>query len=217
MSQYTRPLTAKEQNTIISNAKFAASRFAQAYADKQGMKMFFTKEDIEDIAGNTIYKACRSLDSYNSTKGALSTWVSRIAANCVITAFEYKLKRIPISYALTLENEDGEEFDLDETCDSRKGFNQIMSGLLSESEADRDLNRREFEDSIKAQTRKLSDKNQRFEQWLEEGFTPKDMAAMEGCTANAAGKRIWNIRHALCEPVHKIAGEFGVPFKKYAC
>jgi len=217
MSYSTRPLSAKEQNAIITNANFAVARFAQAYADRQRMKMFFTKEDIEDIAGNTIYKACRSFNSYDPNKGALSTWVSHIAASCVITAFVYKLKRIPISYALTVENEDGDKYDLDEVCDSRKGFNQKMSELFSEFEADRNLDIKEFEDSVRKQTRKLSEKNQRFELLLEEGYAPKDMAAVENCTPDAAGKRVWVIRQTLREPVQKIADEFGVSFKKYAC
>lgn len=210
-------LSIKEQNSIISNAKYAVARFAQAYADRQGIKMFFTKQDLEDIAGNTIYKACRSLDSFDPEKGALSTWVSCIAANCVITAFQYKLKRIPISYAMTLENENGDEFSLDETCCSMSRSGYGMQELFSEFEADRDLDRKEFVSRIHEETSKLSEKNQRFERMLEDGYAPKDMAVIEDCTPDAAGKRIWVIRQTLREPVSEIADEFGISFKKYKC
>jgi len=92
-----------------------------------------------------------------------------------------------------------------------------MDQLFSENEADRDLEIKEFESSIRKQTGKLSEKNQRFELLLEEGYAPKDMAAVENCTPDAAGKRIWVIRQTLREPVQEIAEEFGISFKKYAC
>jgi len=217
MSYTTPPISAAQQQTIIKNTNIAVAKFAKSYADKLGVKRLFTKEDIEDIVCNTLYKACRSFDCYNPAMAKLSTWVSRIALNCVITAYEYKFNRIPISYALTLENEDGDEFDRDEVYDGRKGCNQMMSELFSEFEADRDLERREFEACIRKQTGKLSEKNQRFELMLEDGYAPKDMAAVGNCSADAAGKRIWIIRQTLREPVKKIAEEFGVPFMKYAC
>ena len=40
---------------------------------------------------------------------------------------------------------------------------------------------------------------------LEDGYAPKDMALTEGCSANAAAKRIWVIRQTLREPISKIA------------
>ena len=65
---------------------------------------------------------------------------------------------------------------------------------------------------------KLSDKNQKFFSMLvEEELTPKEMAEREGCTANAASKRIWDIRQALKAAIAETAREFGLFFGKIAC
>jgi len=217
MSYVTLPISTAQQQTIINNANIAVARFAKSYADKLGLKRLFTKEDIEDIVGNTLYKACRSFGCYNPAKAKLSTWVSRIAVNCVISAVDYKMKRIPISYDMYVEkSESGDEFGVDEFCDERCGFNADVWDMLSEYEADRQLNEKEFEACVRAQCEKLSEKNQRFERWLEDGMTPKDMAAQEGCTADAAAKRVWVIRQALKEPISEIADEFGFSCRKLA-
>ena len=42
------------------------------------------------------------------------------------------------------------------------------------------------------------------------------MAEHEGCTANAASKRIWDIRHALKTTIAETAREFGLFFDKIA-
>ena len=208
MSYYSHHISAEQQNTIINNANISVAKFAKSYADKHGLKRFFTKEDIEDIAGNTIYKACRSFDCYDPSRAKLSTWVSRIAANCVISAVEYKAKRLPISNALYVENaENGNEFSVDEFCDKRKGFSTEICGLFSEYEADKEINRKEFDYCFRKEVSKLSEKNQRFERMLEEGYTPKDMALAEGCSANAAAKRVWVIRQTLREPISKLASQ----------
>ena len=64
---------------------------------------------------------------------------------------------------------------------------------------------------------KLSDKNQRFLTMLEEGYEPRDMAEREGCTPNAAAKRIHDIRKALKAAIAEIAREFDVFSEKLAC
>lgn len=218
MSFISLPISAAQQQTIISNANIAVSRFAKTYTDKLGLKRFFTKEDLEDIVGNTIYKACRSFNCFNPAKAKLSTWVSRIAVNCVISAFEYKAKRIPISNALFTENkENGDEFSADEFCDGRKGFCPEVWDMLSEYDADKELNQKEFEYLVRKEISKLSEKNQHFEHMLEEGETPKTMAASEGCTPDAAAKRIWVIRQTLKDPISDIADEFGFSMRKVAC
>ena len=216
---YTTPfISAAQQQSIIDNANFAAARFAKSYTDKLGLRNLFTREDIEDIAGTTICKACRSFGGFNPAKAKLSTWVSKIAANCVIDAVDYKITRRPISGELFVENrESGDEFEADEFCDVRKGFNPEVRDLLSEYDADREVNRKEFESLVRAEISKLSDKNQRFERMLEEGDTPKTMALVEGCTADAAAKRVWVIRQTLKEPVSGIADEFGISSRKLAC
>lgn len=216
---YTTPfISAAQQQSIIDSANFAAAKFAKSYTDKIGFRNLFTKEDIEDIAGTTISKACRSFGRFNPAKAKLSTWVYTIAANCVIDAATYKIRRRPLTGELFVENhENGDEFEADECCDARKGFNPMVWDLISEYDADREINREEFESLVRAEISKLGDKNQRFARLLEEGHTPKTMALVEGCTADAAAKRVWVIRQTLKEPVSGIAEEFGISNRKLAC
>lgn len=212
----TNPISIKIQNDIISNANAAVVRFAYEHAAKKGMKMLLSKEELEDIAGDTIYKACHYFDRYDPDKGAISTWVGKIAANCVISAFEYKCKHLPISQALILKNRDQEEFLVDEACCSDRGVNPEMKNLFSEYEADRELHRKEFMEVIKTKASRLSKKDQHFLKMLEEGLGPKEMALIAGCSPDAAGKRIWSIRRALRCSVGEMAGEFGFNFMKDA-
>ena len=218
MSYSSSKMSYNQQETIIRNAEAAVAKFAKSYADKHGRKNFFSKEELEDIAYSAIFKACRSFSSYDPAKSKLGTWVGRIAVNCAISAVDYKMKRIPFSYPLEVEAlESGDEFSAGDYCDESKGFNPEVWALLSEYEADRDINREEFESGVRREISKLSEKNQRFVRMLEEGDSPKDMAIAEGCSADAASKRLWVIRQTLKEPLSKISDEFGISYWKVAC
>ena len=217
MSIVTAPITRAQQHIIVDNANIAVARIAKYYTVKRGLINLFTKEDIEDIAGNTICKACRSFATFNPAKAQLSTWVSRIAVNCVIDAVDYKIKHLPISGELFEKDpQSGDETCEEEYCDKRKGFNPEVRDMLSEYDSEKELCQKEFETCVKEQCSRLSEKNQRFERWLEEGYSPKEMADMEGCTADAAAKRLWFIRKTLKKPIGEIAEEFGIYNKKLA-
>jgi RNA polymerase sigma factor (sigma-70 family) len=217
VSIVTPTITRAQQHIIIDNANIAVARIAKCYTAKRGLINLFTKEDIEDIACNTICKAWRSFASFNPDKAQLSTWVSRIAVNCVIDAVDYKIKHLPISGELFEKDpKSGEETGEEEYCDKRKGFNPEVRDMLSEYDAEKELSQKEFETCVKEECSKLSEKNQRFERWLEEGYTPKEMAAMEGCTADAAAKRLWFIRKTLKKSIGEVAKEFGIYSGKLA-
>ena len=215
----SRTIAAAEQQKIISSAHVAVSVFVYSYTNKLGNRRFFTKEDIEDIAGDVIYKACRSYDRYDSEKSSLKTWISHIAFNCVKDAIDYRMKRIGLSEPMYSENsKDDDEYNIVDTPDPKKGFNSSVWDLVSEYSADKDINRKEFEEEVMGKVSKLSDKNKKFFSMLvDEKLTPKDMAKREGCTANAAAKRIWDIRHALKTAIAETAREFGLFFDKIAC
>ena len=207
----SRTISAAEQQKIISSAHVAVSVFVYSYTNKLGNRRFFTKEDIEDIAGDVIYKACRSYDRYDSEKSSLKTWISHIAFNCVKDAIDYRMKRIGLSEPMYSENSKDDEYNIVDTPDPKKGFNSSVWDLVSEYSADKDINRKEFEEEVMGKVGKLSDKNQKFFSMLvDEKLTPKDMAKREGCTANAAAKRIWDIRHALKTAIAETAREFGL-------
>ena len=215
----SRSLSAAEQRAIISTANVAVSVHANSITAKLPNKYFFTKEDIEDLAGEVIYRACRSFDRFNSEKSSLKTWVSRIALNCVKDALDYRIKRIGLSEPMFSESsKDDDEYNKVETSEFKKGFDTSVWDLVSEYSADKDINRNEFEETVMGEVGKLSDKNQKFFSMLvDEELTPKEMAEREGCTANAAAKRIWDIRHALKTSIAETAREFGLFFGKIAC
>ena len=68
---------------------------------------------------------------------------------------------------------------------------------MSENSADGRVLLGELRERICSEVSKMSDKRQRVAHMLNVGFTPKEMAAIEGCTPTAASKRIWDIREAL--------------------
>ena len=84
----TTTLSRTQQNDIINLANSAVrSRVAKKY------KGLFSTMDIEDMVGDTIYKACRSIASFDASKGKLITWINTIASNCIKDLLDYKFGR----------------------------------------------------------------------------------------------------------------------------
>lgn len=193
-------ITPSEQKNILSSAKTSVEICVSNYADKTGLKHVFTKEDIEDIVCDTVYKACRSFASFDEKKAKLSTWVNRIAVNCVRDAIDYKMKRRNISCELIEENsESGEEFGLDEVClNSQENHFEGWARVSGET-ADRELLRKDFEAYVSDSLSGMSERDRKFLEWMKFGYTAKEMAAMDGCSTNAASKRMWAIRQRASE------------------
>ena len=203
-----------EANAIYSIAETAVRICARNYADKTGFNHFFTKEDIEDIVGDTAYRACRSFATFDGGKSKLSTWVNRIAVNTFRDALDYKMKRRYINCELVEENpESGEDHNLDEVC--RKSQESHCEGWarMSEDEADKDLLRKDFEAYVSGSLSGMSERDRKFLEWMKLGYTAKEMAAMDGCSPNAASKKMWMIRQRASE----IFGGVGLTGLKAAC
>lgn len=194
----TNNIPVKMQHDIIDYANASVKAIAM---DKY--KGLFSKEDLEDISGNTIFKACHSIGHYNS-QWALSTWVGKIARNCIITALDYKMKRKPISEAMYVDNGEGEEV-------SRMMFGSYRG---DEYNADRDIELSEFIDDVNGVRDTLSDKNKEFFDMLADRCAPREMAAITGCTPDAAAIRAHHIRKQLREPMKEIADKYGITCKK---
>ncbi|MGM9749941.1 MAG: RNA polymerase sigma factor [Candidatus Cryptobacteroides sp.] len=198
----TTTLSRTQQNDIINLANSAVrSRVAKKY------KGIFSTMDIEDMVGDTIYKACRSIGSFDASKGKLITWVNKIAVNAVIDAVDYKVKRLPISNAMFIENEEGEELDYAETYGHE----------AYENETDRDLLAEEFESEVRKVTGALSEQKRKTLDMVERGMTPIEMAAEEGCTPTAAATRKCRVLKEIEAPVKRIAEQFDIfPARKAA-
>jgi len=165
----------------------------------------FTREDVEDIASTTILKACRSIDRYDPSR-KLSTWIGSIASNSTKDALDYKCKRTAISQSRIIGKEDGELYDT------------ILFGTYrgDEYDADRNLFLEEFNSAVDNCTRRMSEKDKLFFDMMEDEMKPREIAAVIGCSSNAAAVRSCNIRKKLEQPLAQVAREFGFTFIKEA-
>ena len=215
----SRTLSAAEQRSIISASNIAVRCIVNFFIQKTGLqKDFFCEEELEDISGETLCHACRSLDTYDKEQSKLTTWVSRIAMNCVKDAIDYKMKRLDINHSLYSENRDnGDEFDSTEVADEHTDIYPELYSKMNEYNPETVVCRREFEEEVYGQVGRLSEKSQRYTKLLVEGYTPKEMAEMEGSNANAAAKRVFDIRKALRAGLAELAHEFEVYGINLAC
>ena len=203
MSFSSRSLSAAEQHNLIASANAAVVRFVNLFSDKLGNKRFFSREDIEDMAGDAIMKACRSIDRYDPEKAKMSTWVGRIAVNTVKDAIDYKMKRLPISGSMYVASHDeGGEIDADEYI-----LDPMVLNTMSENSADCRVLQSELKVRICQEVSKMSEKRQRVARMLDGGCSIKEMAEAENCTSGAVSKRIWDIREALRSALVEWAAE----------
>ncbi len=212
-------ISPSEERAIITSARTTIEICVRKYADKTGFRHAFTKEDIDDIVSDTTYRACRSFSTFNKSKAKLSTWVNRIAVNTFRDAIVYKMKRRYINCEFIGENqESGKEFSLGEVHRDLQDSSCESWASLSEDSADRHLLFDEFEAGLSDLGSGKSKRNRQFLKWLEDGYSTNEMAAMDGCSPNAASKRLWGIRNVIRE---KGAGifpeEFGTFGLKSAC
>ncbi len=212
-------ISSSEEMVIISSARKAVEICVRKYADKTGLKHAFTNEDIEDIIGGTTFRACRSFSTFNKSKAKLSTWVNCIAVNTFRDAIAYKMKRRYINCEFIGENpESGKEFSFDEV--HRDLQDSCCEGWtsLSEDSADRHILFDDFEAGLSDLGAGKSERNRQFLKWLEDGYSTNEMAAMDGCSPNAASRRLWGIRNAIRENgAEMFPEEFGAFGLKDAC
>ena len=201
-------ISAAEQQTILSAARFAVVRYVYRFADKNGHKHFFSKEDVDDLVQDTVYKAFRSIGSYDPSKAKLSTWVGSIAFNCVKDSIDYRMKRLGISESMpVMQTDDEDEQDASELVDKRSGC--VPMAADGSYNADREIERKEFERQVWHEAEKLGERNERVVRLLANEFTPKEIAAVEGCTPSAAATRVCRVRRVLGGALADAAREFG--------
>ena len=177
----------------------------------------FTYDEVNDIIGDTVFRACRSFDSYDPSKAKISTWVGRIALNCVRDAATCKKNRQAISEPLTaVDKITGRERNTYEFCDKEKGFSFEKTELFSEYETDRDIDYLEFEYSVEMEISKLSDRDQRVARMLIDGYSNSDIAKVDGGSINAVTKRVCVVRKTLKGPLSQLAARFDINFAKLA-
>ena len=150
---------------------------------KKKFSTFFSEEDKEDIISEVVLRMWRAMDLYDSSKGALSTWVGTIAENVVKSMAKAKNKREAISGEITEEDE--ESFYEQNTF---RGY---------EFAADRDILLEELENSLF--DRLKSERDKRFLAWQIDGLDAEEMARREGISKNNAYLVIYHMRKRLSE------------------
>ncbi|MBR5736903.1 MAG: sigma-70 family RNA polymerase sigma factor [Bacteroidales bacterium] len=185
-------LTVAQQHEILKCAHNAVFCFSSQYLGHRGRAPHFTLDEIDDIVGETVFRACRSFGHYDPEKARLSTWVSSIARNCVIDAVGRSMKQKLV-------------------CDPL-----ISEDFYSEYEADRSISSAEFENRIESEIGKLSERNQHVAHMVMEGYSNKDIAAADDSSVNAVAKRVCMIRKTLAAQVSGIACEFDIYYPKFA-
>ena len=168
---------------------------------------FFSKLELEDVAGTAILYACRSISKYNPSKGSLYTWLKRIARNTVLTEAGKKSKRACISSSI----EDYLSCSDDNEC--------IYDNLAFKSEEpapDSELESKEFLRMWREKIPTMSEKENVFLKYIDNGLKPKEIAKMEGCTSAAASMRIFHLKEKLKQPARELAEEFGIHCDKLA-
>ena len=72
----------------------------------------YHKETAEDITSHVFLKAFENIDNYDSAKGAVSSWLYRIARNLVIDHYRTKHKTINLYDVWELAGTDNVEIDV---------------------------------------------------------------------------------------------------------
>ena len=151
---------------------FEAARLSiLSYLKYKGIRI--SNEDLEDIIGDTMLSVLENSDRYNPALSRLTTWVSTIARNNLITFIARKASRPRF-----------ESLD----C-PRDGQPEYWSNLLVDTSASADGYTLRYERELLL-NRALAELNPRERNsWnlLRDGAPPREEARLTGRTANAVG------------------------------
>ncbi|MDD4080136.1 MAG: sigma-70 family RNA polymerase sigma factor [Eubacteriales bacterium] len=92
--------------------------------------------DAEDLASDVFLKVETALDSYNSAKGSLSTWIYAITSNAVRDYYRRAKPVIPLEEQENLQ--DGDEA-VDDKVIGREQLAELAQALDSLSQRERDI------------------------------------------------------------------------------
>ena len=151
--------------------KIVASFVRKNYRDK------FNKQDIEDIVSDVVTRMWAARATYNPEKGALHSWVWRIAQRCVLDAVDAKAKRLGISG--DFEKVDGGTYKLPI---SNYG---VDDELLCDDKVEY------FYHELK------SERDRRFLLYLADGLSAKEIADRESLTPNQVHMVVYRLRQRL--------------------
>lgn len=173
----TTTLSRTQQNDIINLANSAIrSKVAKSY------KGLFSTMDVEDMVGDTIYKACRSIASFDDSKGKLTTWINTIASNCIKDLLDYKFGR------------GGFGVEMKEGVDAERSS---ASADLSSGNLDWESNISIVYSDLMAIAESFSERDRRYAQMIIDEYESSEMAAATGDTLGAAQAKACRVRKVL--------------------
>lgn len=91
----------------------------------------YHKETAEDIASLTFLKSLESIGTFDPDKGAFSTWIYRIARNCLIDHYRTKLKSVDIEDVWDIPGDADIELDM-QNRENWEKLKPYLTGLSSD-------------------------------------------------------------------------------------
>lgn len=156
-------------------------------------------EELEDLFQDSILKALKYCGAFDSSKSQAKTWASRIAFNAQRDAYREHNKQIAkFVHPDTLSDE--EELNV-------SFFDRVAGGYS----ADREVEGNEAVERIMNAIGSLNENYQFIISLQLEGMKPKKMAALIGCTADAAATLLCRARKALKKVLGtRFLAEYGI-------
>ena len=143
-------------------------------------------QDMGDIEGNTLEKVWRHRNTFDPSKAALSTWVWRIASNCISDYWEERGRR---------ENWDSPEKS-NISLDSKWGYS---IDVADESGVESDLFKQEKIEWLNEHVKLLSERRRLVVEEIRKGTEREEIARQLGCTPGAVYKLYYDAIKALTE------------------
>lgn len=153
-----------------------ATKMVASFVRKNHSGMF-NAQDIDDIAAVVVTKMWASRESFDPAKGALHSWVWRIAQRAVLDAVNAKVRRLGISGGA--EKQAGETYVLP----------------IPDYAVDGELI---CDDKVEYYLRELKiDRERRFLLYLADGLNTDEIAAHEDLTPNQVHMVVYRLRQHL--------------------
>ncbi len=102
------------------------------------IKTVAADEDIEETVSDVFIKVYNSLDTFDSSKSSLKTFVAAIASNTAIDKYRYLLKRINISNEQLCEIQDVSS-DIENKYIKKEEQKRVFDAILALKEPDRTI------------------------------------------------------------------------------
>ena len=177
---------------ILEKARKSAEYFGKTKAT--GM----SKEDVEDIASETVVKAWKSWPTYNSTRSKPTTWAQAVAHSCQYDALQRWTKQNSTFTRLESVNDDGDEY-----------IESATELAASTCGADSDLEYREFAQSVNEAINALPESMRFIMHLTMEGMKPRQIAELMGCTPSTVSVSLSKARKRLRKKLTPLVREYG--------